>query len=354
MNVITSSIRSKERFAVCSQLKTVISTWYVADDAENATFFPQIGRSSDTAEAKLIYWRCVLCFFASSIAVNPQSTHVFFTNTTLPIIDGLDVSQILNQWRVKVVYLPITYRLPVGRVQRWGNQFYILDVIRHLAEYGRHERYVILDADCVWIRPVSALERAIDRYGVLTYILGEREYGTTDLINGLSRQGMARFLGSVGGKPHDAIAYCGGEIFAAKQKEIDKLAGQIDAIWSRVLAAEQDTPKEEAHLLSILYAMHGYEIGTANLFIKRIWTNLKHNNVEISDLDLTIWHLPAEKRTGFHDLFLKLKAAQSDYRDPLILGFRPDAYKLAMGIPRRNSSKLVRDLALKLRERVFG
>jgi hypothetical protein len=339
---------------VSNELNTVISTWYVSDNAQNATFFPQIGKSSNAPEAKTIYWRCILCFFASSVAVNPHSTHVLFTNSKLPIIDGFDVAQAFDQWQVTVVYLPINYRLPVGRVEAWGNQFYIFDIIRHLAESGAYERYVVLDSDCVWMRPVIPLEKAINRYGVLTYLLDEREFGATDSINGLSRQGMARFLSSLGGEPHESIPYFGGEIFAATRNEIDKLARQIDPIWARVLVAEKDAPKEEAHLLSILYAKNGYEIGTANSFIKRMWTTFKHNNVEASDCDLTIWHLPSEKKFGFRDLFLKLAAGQGDYRDPAALGFRQDTYGLAMGVPRRNSTKLIHDVAAKLRERLLG
>jgi hypothetical protein len=337
---------------VSNELDAVISSWFVSDDPENASFFPQIGRSSDTSEAKAIYWRCILCFFASSIAVNPHNTHVFFTNSNLPIIDGVDVAQAFDQWQVSVVHLPLNYRLPLGRVEAWGNQFYIFDIIRYLAEFGQHERYVVLDCDCVWMRPVADLEKAIGQYGVLTYLIDEREYGEGESINGLSRQGMARFLSSVGSKPRDSIPYCGGEIFAATRHEIKRLAGQIDCVWAHVLATDNDTPKEEAHLLSILYAMNNYEIGTANPFIKRIWTTFKRNNVEASDFDLTVWHLPAEKMFGFRRLFLKLLANRHDYRDIASLGFRPAVYGLAMGIPRRNANKLMRDIAAKLLQRL--
>jgi len=339
---------------VSHELDTVISSWFVSDDDENASFFPQIGVKSDSPEAKIIYWRCVLCFFASSIAVNSQSQHFFFTNAKLPIVDGVDVAQAFDQWRVRVIYLPITYRLPHGSVDSWGNQFYIFDIIRYVAESGQHRRYVVLDSDCIWIRPVTALEVAIDRYGVLTYFLDKREHGETESINGLSRQGMARFLRRLGGEQRDSIPYFGGEIFAGTRQEISRLAEQVDHVWARVLAAGEDAPKEEAHLLSILYAMNGYCIGTANPFIKRMWTTFKYSNVAASDIDFTIWHLPSEKKSGFRDLFSTLKRGRGDYRHPAALGFRPDVYGLVMGVPRRTLSKLLRDVTTKLRERLMG
>ncbi|SDT59564.1 hypothetical protein [Bradyrhizobium canariense] len=337
-----------------NELDAVITTWFVSDDPEHASFFPQIGGSSETTEAKAIYWRCILCFFASSIAVNPRNTHVLFTNSKLPIVDGVDVAQAFDQWQVRVVYLPISYRLPRGRVEAWGNQFYIFDIIKYLAEFCENECYLVLDSDCVWVRPVTELAKAIGQHGVLTYLIDDREHPEAEPINGLSRQGMARFLGSVGGKPRDSIPYCGGEIFAATRDETKRLAGQIDRVWAHVLADEKDTPKEEAHLLSILYAMNEYEVGTANSFIKRIWTTFKRNNVEASDVDLTIWHLPSEKMFGFRRLFRKLVTGRHNYRDPAALGFRPDVYGLTMGLPRRSASKLVRDISAKLLQRLYS
>ena len=333
--------------------QTVISTWFVSDDEANTTFFPQIGMTSNTPEAKAIYWRCVLCFFASSIVVNPHASHVFFTNAKLPIIDGVIVSKAFEQWRVNVVELPISYRLPPGSVNVWGNQFYIFDIISHLAKSGQHARYIVLDSDCVWMRPVTALETSISKYGVLTYLLDETEYKAAQSINGLSRQGMACFLSSFGGEPRETLPYCGGEIFAATLAEIDRLAKEVDKFWPHVLAGEEDSPKEEAHLLSVLYAKNGYEVGTANSFIRRMWTTFKHNDVTAADFDLTIWHLPSEKKSGFRNLFAKLAAANGDYRNPAALGFRPELYGTAMGVPRRNMIKLAQDLAAKLGESLF-
>ncbi len=333
-------------------LDAVISTWFVSDDPEHATFFPQIGGSSETSEAKAIYWRCIACFFASSVAVNPRNAHVLFTNANLPIVDGVNIARAFDQWGVSVVYLPINYRLPRGRAEAWGNQFYIFDIIKYLAESGQHERYLVLDSDCVWVRPVADLQEAIGRHGVLTYLIDEREHAAGQPINGLSREGMARFLGNIGGKIRESVPYCGGEIFAATLHEVKRLAGEIDSLWAHVLASEKDAPKEEAHLLSIMYAGNGYEIGTANPFIKRIWTTFKRNNVEASDFGLTIWHLPAEKMFGFRRLFLERLGNRRDYRDIAGLGFGPEAYGLAMGIPRRSANKLVRDVAAKLLQRL--
>lgn len=56
----------------------------------------------------------------------------------MPVVDGVDAAKAVDQWRVRVVNLPINYRLPRGRVKAWGNQFYIFDIIKYLAEFGEH------------------------------------------------------------------------------------------------------------------------------------------------------------------------------------------------------------------------
>ena len=91
----------------------------------------------------------------------------------------------------------------------------------------------------------------------------------------------------------------------------------------------------------MLYALEGIASGTANRFIRRMWTTFRHNNLVPGDRDLAIWHLPAEKRTGLADLFARLAA-----------GHELGDIEAAVGYPRRSPRKFVRDLTLKLREKL--
>lgn len=319
---------------------TAISTWFVADNAAEATYFPQLGTRSDAPAAQAAYWRCALVFFATSVRLNPGRTHLFFTNTDVPRVDGIDLAAAFADWGVEVVRLPITYRLPRGEVSSWGNQFYIFDILAWFEAHGQQDRLIVLDSDCVWRHPADRLEAAIDARGVLTYVLGEIEYPVGADINGLSREGMARFAGR--GAP---VPYCGGELFAGTLSEVRRLAEQVPALWARMLAGEADAPREEAHLLSVLYAANDYALGTSNPFVRRMWTTFKHRNLRPSDRDITIWHLPAEKKTGFADLFGRL-------RDGGIGALDDATVARLMGYPRRAPRKLVRDLALKIREKL--
>ena len=333
---------------------TVIATWFVADSAEEGTFFPQLGTTSDAPEAQAAYWRCMTCFFASSLAANPGARHIAFTNTVVPRVDGIDLAALFGSWGVEIQVVPVGWRLPRGTVRSWGNQFYVFDVIRHFVSSRPAERLILLDSDCLWLRSADEIEAAIDRHGALTYLLDYQEHASGSEINGLSREAMASFLETNGGPSLGEIPYFGGEIFAANLATSAQVITVAERLWPLVESQGAGAPREEAHLLSVIYAQLGIEVGTADRFIRRMWTTLQHNNLTASDSNLAIWHLPAEKRTGFRDLFRQI-VRNSDKppalnRDAMGLTFAD--FSRHMGFPRRGPAKLARDLSMKVAEKL--
>lgn len=333
---------------------TAICTWFVADDASNATYSPQIGKNSDAPEVQAIYWRCITVFYASSIAVNPAARHMFFSNVRPPVIDGLDLGDLFTGWGVEVVRLPINWRLPSGAVWAWANQFYIFEILQHLAQNPVAERILVLDNDVVWLRPVTAMAAAIDQHGALTYLLDDRVYAADTPINGLTGEGMARYVARHGGPQEAATPYCGGEIYAATQAMTVRFAQRARVLWPEIQVQADDAPREDGHMLSVLYALEGVAIGTAKGFIRRLWTTFHFNNLGPYDPDLTLWHLPAEKKTGFADLFRQVTAnpVLHPARYGAAMGLTPANYARVMGWPRRRPVKFVRDLWLKLAEKL--
>ncbi|MBP1804550.1 hypothetical protein [Rubellimicrobium aerolatum] len=250
-----------------------------------------------------------------------------------------------------MVRLPIAHRIERPDVRSWGNQLYILDILDRIAADPVHDRYVVLDSDCVWPRPVGAMAQAIEAHGVLTLLLDDGSEAAP--INGCSGEGMAAYLRRVTGQGPDSLRYCGGEIFAATRAEILRIAGQIDAFWAPIAAGEPVEIREEAHFLSCIYAANGYRLGTANPFVRRIWTTLRVHDARPADEALTVWHLPAEKRTGFRRLFRRLAREAASGRMGLDRLGLP-LYREVMGLPRRRLGKTVRDLWAKLMQKAEG
>jgi len=330
---------------------TVISTWFVADRPEEATFFPQTGLRSDDLRSQATYWRCVACFYVVSRGHNPGARHVFFTNADLPVVEGLSIAALFEALSVETVKLPIETRIRRDEIKSWGNQFYILDILRYLSRHQLADRYLVLDSDCLFRRPVDALLPSLDREGVLTYEVG---YAGDKQVNGSSGADIARSLKRVSGIDRPKIPYLGGEFFAATSAQVEAIVDRSDILWAEIAAGRDEEIREEAHFLSVIYAWNGYAVGTANAFIRRMWTALSFNNLRDDDRQLMIWHLPAEKKTGFRRLF-RLVPRQPAAQSRLVgHPFLDDEIGRLMGVPRRNALKWMQDLAYKLREKLNG
>src|SRR5207248_7570043 len=131
--------------------------------------FPQVPGASSSPSFQSVYWRCVACFFATLIKVRAPGRRVLFTNVgVLPIIDGHRLDALMEQFGVEVNHLPIVHRLRHPSIRSWNNQFYILDIIHEVEKGFDFGSLLVLDADCVWTRPVDGLMADLTRFGILT------------------------------------------------------------------------------------------------------------------------------------------------------------------------------------------
>jgi hypothetical protein len=332
----------------------MISTWFVSDSKNEATKFAQVAGNSSTSKFQAVYWRCIAAFYATSKLHNPAAKHVFFTNTRLPVIDGMDFVSFFEKLGVQTVTLPITFRLQKDVSDTWGNQFYILDIIRFLAANPLADHYLVLDSDCVWTKNANLIEAALIDKSCLLYTLGVGAYDFTQKINGVTRQEMAQLAAQVfpeipAFNSALGIHYHGGEVFAATQRACVEINADIDRLWPQRIIANSGASGflEEAHFLSIIYKHRGYEPYSANSFIKRMWTGYNYTNITEKDVHLPIWHLPAEKEMGFKKIF-SLIVQDKLPSDLVTLNAE---LRAAMGIPRKSVSKFVLGVMAKIMRR---
>jgi hypothetical protein len=129
---------------------------------------------------------------------NPQANHILFTNVNPPILDGFDVRDWLSERKIRIVNLRIEHRLPAGSVNSWGNQFYILDIIKFASNESTIDSIFVLDSDCIWIRSARAMQDAVMHEGLLTY---ELWYDQDHVVNGMSRRMMMELYTHFFGEP---------------------------------------------------------------------------------------------------------------------------------------------------------
>ena len=327
--------------------RTIIGTWLHAETKETESHYPQVGGASSSTAFQDIYWRCVMLFFASSVRHNTHAIHRLYTTVSqVPDVGRVSTSAFLRRLNVEVVQIPFTYLPPLGYHGSWRNQFYILDIIKHLDACGASdEQHVILDSDCIFTGSVEPLSRRLSQQGLLALDL---ELPLDENINGLTQRDMKAIFQEMGLPcPAEAAAYYGGEFFAATSEAIHQLAAEIEPLWQTCLDRFADgKPKfnEEAHFLSFLYAKLGYAEASANPFVGRIWTGRKFQNASAKDFELIIWHLPSEKKNGIKRLFPQVIQPASRF---WTIPPGPEFAKYVagyMGIPKSSLLKKSRDV----------
>ncbi len=336
-----------------------IATSIVLDDVDEATDFPSVGGSSASDDFQMVYWRCVALCLLTARTHNPDTPLLLFSNVAVETAAPAEIVAQLRAVGVTFVRLPLSYRLPKGSVSRWGNVFYVLDIIRYFVKELPYDALVMTDADCLWRRPVTALANKLAAQGCLLYSLrpeDQKAYEGDVLINGMSRRKMLGVLEEVFSRRLDAAPpHNGAELFAATRAYCQRVLPQLPALWAYACnhAGEADGIKTEEHLLNILAWANDVPSYGANEFIRRLWTNFADVNLRPADMDLMIWHIPAEKKFGFRRMWDAFVASGRPWSS-----LSPQEVNamgaIWMGVPGRSMRKLGQDLFQKIGEKATG
>lgn len=278
----------------------------VLDSLQDASTFPQVGLDSSSRSFQEVYWKCVVCFFSTSVRLNPETRHILFTTAErLPIIKKIDLNRLFEILNVEVVRLPITHRIGTHLTKSWNNVFYILDILNFLRDKTDFDNVIIMDSDVIWVRPASEIFSDIKRRGALSMSI---PYDAAEKLNGASRNDLIEVLTVLlGHRVTEPPHFSGGELFAATKEYIEKISELADEIWSKMKGLPPGSVNvyTEEHLFSLIYEILDLPIGTGDPHIRRMWTAIRLNNVTAEDVQSSrcAWHLPMEKKTGFADLF---------------------------------------------------
>ncbi len=291
-------------------MKNYLVTWFYSEEANDASYYPSVGGSSSSAKIQYIYWRCIYVFFRSALITNRDviTDFVFFTNVeNLPTVDGVNFKEFFEENHIRVVLQELTRKTPKDWYGAWRNQFYLFDILKHFQDADGN--ILILDSDCVVNAPLKSLYEEIHEKGILTLPI---DYSVKREINGCSIEQMREIYRRILKTPQsNGLLYMGGEFVAIRGDKTAPLMEMFETIWAKnyeLYEAKEPKLNEEAHVLSLCYYALGAQNEAGRKYIRRIWNALNCDQVMESDLALPIWHLPAEKKFGFKELFRKLKA----------------------------------------------
>jgi hypothetical protein len=322
-----------------------IVTGMCCDAKGEESIYPQTGGLSSSAKFQVVYWRCVVVYFASSFRNNPNADHILLTNAEqVPDLGNFKTAEFLSNIGVKVVNLPFTYQPPRDYFEAFRSTFYKFDIVKYLKNNSApNDICISLDSDCVWVNPVK-MTTAFENCGLGTYDLYEPE---NKPISGLTRIEMQKIYEEIGYKVNEPPKYFGAELIAGRGNDIKRLSDEIDSIWEICLqrfAEGKSRFNTEEQMLSYIYNKEGYAAGTGNPYLKRIWTSPKLYTAAESDLALDVWHLPGEKGYGIKRLFAEITNPKSTFWT-VPLGNQFAAYAGSyLGVPKPTPSKSFLDM----------
>lgn len=328
----------------------IIATWFYGDSVESSTFFPQVSLQSHTAKSKKIYWDCIWVFYNCAKKTNPECRFMFFYGGGCGDY-GIDMISRLVKFGVEVVALDYSHKPPVGFSKTFGNQMFIFNILDWISCSGDDEAFCVLDSDCLILGDLKAMWIDVRRYGALTYDLA---LPVNEDINGIDQNELTEIcVQECWGKDAELARYFGGEYFCATATSVKQGKLVYQEILSRSYsrwAVGLAHCTEEAHMLSCWYRSLMFPAGTANSYIKRMWTGFRYENRQPDDYDRLIWHLPSEKKTGISYFFKYLNDGNS-ITELTDVSFKAFVSKF-VGVPRRSVIKLIRDVCVKLNEKI--
>jgi hypothetical protein len=286
--------------------RPIVSTWILIDDDRTSSFFPQAGRMpSSDPRVQRIYWRCVVVFFATAIKSNgAHCRYRLYTNSSADLsASGLETQAALREMKVEIVHLDFTFNPPDGYCDRFRNQFYIFDILGFIAAEADSRCDLVLDSDCLCLRPLEELFEATRQNGALTLTDG---YQCGQDINGLTREQMQELFRDLGCDLASPPEYLCGELYCATSDVSRKIASHVKEVFAESIQRWTDRKLrffEEAQLLTYFYYRLQIAPGSAGRFARRVWTGFQFHNGEEIDRNRHILHLPGEKRFGFKKLF---------------------------------------------------
>ncbi len=340
--------------------KEIISTWLYLEGIGEDGIYPQVPGSSSDSVFHDTYKRCLVTFFLSARTTNASAELFLFTNINLTLSQrdfDIRIIQILKRLGVSIIILPYTYA-PPSRQKMWRNQFYqfyVINVLEYFSNCLKNDDLcLILDSDIIWSGADSTrkLWEDLSNAGslIMMPILDQNES-----INGLTLEDLqktSKLMGSL----YSPQQYAGGEFIALRGDKLKQVYGESEILWHKYISYISSGTvsfMEEAHFLSIIYASLKFPFGNGDRYVKRIWTQLLHySNREASDRELSLWHLPAEKRFGLRRI-----------ADKYISGIAQDwpesksdewfAMTRKLGLVRSFNSKIFFDISKSIKDRIW-
>jgi hypothetical protein len=296
---------------------------YLSVNHNRETLIPALSSFSKDNKTKL-YWKCVVVFYSTSIRCNPKIRHLFYTDTTYPvIIDGINIIDFITNLGVEIHLLKFEKFVPPDNCSRiFQSAFYKFDVFKAL-EKENESNFLVLDVDCIWTKRDNKLINLIKKEKLILYDVFE-QINPDAKISNLSRRDMGEIFKQVDQNyPNEFPIRFGGEFMACDINTLKIMNSKADQLFQSIVLRYGNNPpifKNGMKIFdgnepfgSFLYNYNFVPWKDARGFIKRNYSSKRINTVLPEDLNIPIWHMPDEKSHGIPSLFNMVVNKQSEF-----------------------------------------
>ncbi len=194
-----------------------LATWLCGDDMGHQ--YCQISGKSDSTEFHNIYWKCVYCFYKTSILTQTNINYYFFTNLDVPTnVDGFNIKRFMEDVGIKIVKLKYSYAPPENWCTAWWVELFEFDILKYCKNIEGN--WLILDADCIMRKSILPIYSIIEEDGGINFYAG---YGIEDDINGLTLGGEREIYQDVFSETADGLHHRGGELIGIRSDKIEEM-----------------------------------------------------------------------------------------------------------------------------------
>lgn len=280
-------------------MNNYLATWMYVEDKEK--LYSQVGKSGSES-FNIVYWRCVYCFYKTSILTQKNIKYYFFTNIDVPEnVDGFNLKQFMKFNNIETVKLQYTYAPPEDWCDSWWVEMFEFDILNYCKNI--EGRWLILDVDCIMRKSLLPVFDIIEADGGINYHVG---YSLEHNINGLTVKEEREIYENVFKEAANDLHHRGGEFVGIRSDMIEEMLSLYNILYKDSIDKYKTGRKRlitEEHFFSLIFYRLGYRYAKGNEFIRRLWSAKEFDDIRIEDNTLAIWHLPAEKKRGFVSLF---------------------------------------------------
>lgn len=307
-----------EPTVIMTEMRRNLAVAFFADNS----LYPNLGGGISPTAAGRVYWQNMVVMFGSAKKLSKVPIAFrLYTNVAPTGEEG----ELLRGLGVQVVDIPFSFLPPDGYHPAFGGSFYLFDVLKSFVQTGSEtDQLIVLDPDCVWVDDPARCFSLLETHPLIAY---DTKFPEEWPSNGQSRESL-RTLAHEEGKALTNVIYVGGELIGLTHSMAVRLLPYIESAWELSLrrwSAGKSKFNTEEHLLSYVCALYGIIPFDVEPHMRRLWTTHSYRNTKPSDIDLALWHVPAEKRRGILKAFKEIKDENS-----LFYNLKDEAYRSHM------------------------